>query len=374
MLKLLIHYINLYRNSLNIKYREYNNQFTGINKDFLEKVLNNELVLAYTNMEMYNECAFKYYLSKILKIDIYEESFKTIIGTIVHHILEIAIIRDVNIKHEIMQFVKDNLYVMGARELFYLDKLSDELEKVIKIIREQAKHSKLDKNLFEEELYVYEDRDNYKITFKGLIDKVMYTLENDKEILAVVDYKTGQKKVSLDRLEYGLDLQLPIYLYLLKKSERFKEAIIGGFYIQQVLMKVPNKGQKTIDTLRCENLKLQGFSNSDENILEKIDDEYQEGKILKNVKYKKDGTLNAKSKVLSNKEMDSLTEVVGEKIDECVTNIINGEFNINPKVINGNNDACTYCKFKDICFMKKEDEVILGGDDSESDSITTTSD
>ena len=69
-----------------INYGEYNNKFKGIAKDLFRDSLNKELVLAYTNMEMYNECAFKYYLSKVLKIDIYEESFKTIIGNIVHHI------------------------------------------------------------------------------------------------------------------------------------------------------------------------------------------------------------------------------------------------------------------------------------------------
>ena len=365
--------LGLYRSNLNIKYREYNNEFKGINITKFKNSLNNNLTLAYTNMEMYNECAFHYYLSKVLKIDVYEESFKTIMGIIVHHILEKVLKKDINIDGEIMQFIKDKQYKIGAREFFYLEKLSKELENTINIIKEQEKHSKLNKYLFEEELYVYKDYEDILVTFKGLIDKVMYVIDNEKEVLAVVDYKTGDAKVMLDNLDYGLNLQLPIYLYLLKKSERFKEAVIGGFYIQRVMSKIPVISDKKEEDLRRDNLKLQGFSNSDTHVLELIDDEYQNSKIIKNLRYKKDGSLYKGAKVLSNKEMDELTVKVEDKINLCVLSILKGDFKINPKVIGDKNISCMYCKFKDICYVKKEDEVYLGGEENEFDGGTEAS-
>ena len=45
-----------------------------------------------------------------------------------------------------------------------------------------------------------------------------------------------------------------------------------------------------------------------------------------------------------------------------------GNFKINPKVLGGKNIACTYCKFKDICFKTKHDEEIIGGEEDEFDS------
>ena len=324
-------------------------------------------------MEMYNECAFHYYLSKVLKIDIYEENFKTIIGTIVHHILEIALKKEINIDAEIMQFVKDKDYALGAKEFFYLEKLSKELELIIKVIKEQEKKTKLNNYLFEEELYVYKDYGNIAVTFKGLIDKVMYTIWNEKEVLAVVDYKTGGAKVDLTNLEFGLNLQLPIYLYLLKKSERFKEAIIGGFYIQKVLNKIPDVSDKSKEIQIKENLRLQGFSNSDEKILELLDEEYQNSTLIKNLKYKKDGSISTRAQVLSNEEMEELTYQVEEEIDKCVENILDGDFRINPKVMNKINISCTYCKFRDICYVSKKDEVMIGGEKIESNRGTETS-
>ncbi len=362
--------MGIYQNNLNIKYREYDNMFTGINKDKYIASLDKGIVLAYTNMEMYNECSFRYYLSKVLKIDIYEENFKAIIGTISHHILELALKRDINIEAEIMLFVKEKDYKLGAKELFYLEKLSRELQEVINILKMQEKHSKLTNYLFEEELYVYQDRKDVKVTFKGLIDKVMYTTFKKSKVIAVVDYKTGEAKVKLDNLEYGLNLQLPIYLYLLKKSDKFKEAIIGGFYIQKVLNGVAKISKKTKEEMAIDNLRLQGYSNRDTNILELIDDNYLSGKILKDVKYNKDGSLSKNAKVLSNGEMEDLTVKVEEKINDCVDNIIDANFVINPKVLGKNNISCMYCKFRDICYVSKKDEVRIGGEDDEFDGGT----
>lgn len=350
----------MYKNNLNICYREFNNEFSGINEEKYKERLNNNLVMHYTNMEMYNECAFKYYLSKVLKIDMYEDNFKAIMGTITHHVLELGLVKDVDIKREIISFVKEKEYELNSREYFYLDKLSEELEVILTILKEQEKNSKLNKYLFENELYVYKDRENIKITFKGLIDKVMYQEVDDKEVLAVVDYKTGNTFITVDNIKYGLNMQLPIYLYLLKKSERFKEAIIAGFYIQKVIDSVPLKlDDKSILDIRKENLKLNGYTNKDSNIIELIDCNYSDSEIIKGLSYKANGEFKATAKVLSNKEMESLVDIVDEKIDECVTNILEANFKINPKVIKGKNIACTYCKFKDICFFTKKDEVVL---------------
>ena len=356
-------HLGIYQNTLDIPYNTYNNQFTGVSKELIRKKLNHDITLSYTNMEMYQECAFHYYVSKILHLDIFEETFKTIIGNVMHHILEVGLIRDIDIPTQIMKFVKDKGYVLNVKELFYLEKFSDDLKNILQVIREQAKHSKLHNYLFEQEFYVYKDRDDMKVTFKGMIDKVMYTNIHDKEVLAVVDYKTGNTNITLKDLDYGLHLQLPIYLYLLKKSERFHDAFIAGFYIQKVLPKKENiQFKKDVKALLQDKLVLQGFTNSDEALMEMIDDEYQNSRIIKNLQFKKDGQISSKSKVISDAEMDEVILKIDAIIDEVVNHILNGDFYINPKIVEGKNVACTYCKFRDLCYKRKQNEVVLGGD------------
>lgn len=365
--------LGIYQNSFEIPYNTYNNQFTGIDKKLVIDKLNKKFTLSYTNMEMYQECAFRYYISKILYLDIFEETFKTIIGNVMHHILELGILRDIDIPVEIMKFVKEKGYVLNAKELFYLEKFSEDLKNILQVIREQQKHSKLNDYLFETEFFVYKDRDDMNITFKGTIDKVMYTKHNNREVIAVVDYKTGNTNITLKDLDYGLHLQLPIYLYLLKKSERFYDAFIAGFYIQKVLPKKENiQFQKTEWDLLVEKLALQGFTNSDEALMEMIDDGYQNSQIIKNLAFKKNGEISSRSKVLSNEEMDMVIERVDLIIDDVIANILNGEFAINPKIVDRKNVACTYCKFRDLCYKRKQNEVVLGGEEVEMDEGTTT--
>lgn len=361
-------FMSIYRNSVNIDYLGYRNKFSGVNINVLRERIGEELVLAYTSMEMYNECAFKYYVNKILRIDQYEETFKTILGTIAHHILELSLEREIIIPVEIMKFVKEKEYQLSSKEFFYLEKLSKELEFIINTIKKQNNKSSLKNNLFESELYVYFDKDGIKISFKGLIDKVMYFKDEEQEILAVVDYKTGNPVITLDNLKYGLNIQLPIYLYLLKKADRFKDAIIAGFYIQKVLSPIPNvSDKKTLNDIKEENLRLQGYSNASTSILEYLDEDYQNSSMVKGLRFKNDGSFYSTAKVLDNKQMDEITEVVEKQIENVIDNILQGNFEINPKVIGGKNIACEYCKYHDICYSTKNDEVILGGETHELD-------
>ena len=363
----------IYQNNLTIPYFQYNNQFTGIPNSILKDKLNHNLTLSYTNLEMYQECAFKYYVSKVLRLDIFEETFKTILGSIMHHILEVGIVKEIDIPVEMIKFVKDKGYQLNAKELFYLDLFSRELTKILNVIKRQQKHSSLKHYLFEQEFFVYKDSKEMNITFKGNIDKVMYEEINGREVIAVVDYKTGNTMITLKNLDYGLNIQLPIYLYLLKRSDRFKDALIAGFYIQKVLAKKENiQFKKTEEELLESRLRLQGYTNRDEYLMEMIDDEYQNSTVLQNLKFKKDGELSSTSKVLSNEEMNELISRVDAIIDEVILNILDGKFLINPKVIKGNNVACTYCHFKDICYKRKQNEVILGGDEDGLDTGTVT--
>ena len=79
----------------------------------------------------------------------------------------------------------------------------------------------LDQSMKEKEIYVNKDK-NIKVTFKGVIDKVLYKEEDNKTYLVVIDYKTGSSDaIDLKNMEYGLNLQLPIYLYLAMQNYNF---------------------------------------------------------------------------------------------------------------------------------------------------------
>ena len=52
---------------------------------------------------------------------------------------------------------------------------------------------------------------------------------------------------------------------------------------------------------------------------------------------------------------DILIMLVEKLIQKANDEIKNACFSIEPKLINGKNESCTFCPYKDICYMKFED-------------------
>ena len=178
------------------------------------------------------------------------------------------------------------------------------------------------------------------VKFVGIIDKILYYVDNEKTYISLIDYKTGNDDISLKYLKLGLDIQLPIYLYLSSKLE-FNNPIYVGFYLQKL-------------NIKDKDYRLVGYSNSDPNILKIGDNNFENSKIIKGMKTLKDGSFSKHSKVLSNDEIENIRKETEDKIISVINNIKKNEFSINPKVINGYNKGCEYCQFKDICYVEKK--------------------
>ena len=336
----------LYSNYPNICYQKYCNDYKPINIDKLKKYLNNHLVLSYSSMNTYYQCGFRYYLSNILKLNIFEETFYTVLGNLFHYILSIAFKKEIDLKKEYYEYLAKCNYPFNSREKFFLSNLEKELEFIIQTIKKQNEVNSLDKTYFEEKIEVDKSKEDLTIIFKGYIDKIM-TNEN-KDIIAIIDYKTGNPDLNLNNIIYGLDLQLPVYIYLAKK--KFPNSNIAGFYLQKILNNEISKDYKhTYEFLKEDKLKLQGYSNSNTSILEKFDASYNESKMIKGMRTTSKG-LGTK-KVLRSDQIQILETITENKIDESLNKILNAEFQINPKRIGMNNLGCNYCKFKDICFF-----------------------
>ena len=106
-----------------------------------------------------------------------------------------------------------------------------------------------------------------------------------------------------------------------------------------------------------DNLKLEGYSNKNKDILRLIDENYEKSSVIKSMSVKKDGNFGRYAKVLNDEEIKELVDFTKEKLKETADNINKAEFNINPKKIDKDNISCKFCKFKDICFMEDYDTI-----------------
>ena len=335
-------------------YNTYNNKFDGIDKSDFYEYINNKKTLSYSSLSNYNECAFRFLIANILNLTPYEETFFTIIGNMYHHILEIGLFKKIDVEKEVNLFLKDKQFTY--KEKYFLKKLIKDLEFTLDEIKKQTNEIALDKYLFEKEIKV-EKGNNLSITFKGFVDKIIYNDDKVKKIAVLIDYKTGNIDIDLSYIKYGINMQLPVYLYLVKQE--LKEVEFAGFYLQKLI----NKDDKS--------LKLEGFSNSNINILSMFDKNYENSNLVKGLKVKQDGSFYKTSKVLNSDEMAKIIEITNQSINNSIKNIEDVNFSINPKKSN-NFNSCTYCPFNDLCFKTnndyieiKEDLSFLEGEENE---------
>lgn len=331
-------------------YLTYNNKYKKISNNKLKNYLNKGLTLSYSSMNTFYQCSFRYYLDNILRVNKYEERFDAVLGSIFHEILSECFINDdydVILNYE--KLISESTYPFNESEKFFLENLKNELLLIIDTIKEQLKYTSLKQSMYEKEIRINISSD-VKVTFKGFVDKILYDEFNGEKIVVIIDYKTGNPLLNINNSIYGLDMQLPVYIYLIKNE--IKNVRIGGFYLQKILSNVSNI-QK-----RKESLKLQGYSNEDIDILEKVDSSYENSCVIKSLRTTQNGFYSY-SKIINDEQIDTLYNIVESKVKEARDKILNTEFDINPKEMDDKNIGCKFCKYKDICYMTSSDIVKL---------------
>lgn len=331
-------------------YLTYNNKYKKISNNKLKNYLNKGLTLSYSSMNTFYQCSFRYYLDNILRVNKYEERFDAVLGSIFHEILSECFINDdydVILNYE--KLISESTYPFNESEKFFLENLKNELLLIIDTIKEQLKYTSLKQSMYEKEIKIDISSD-VKVIFKGFVDKILYDEFNGEKIVVIIDYKTGNPLLNINNSIYGLDMQLPVYIYLIKSE--IKNVRIGGFYLQKILSNVSNI-QK-----RKESLKLQGYSNEDIDILEKVDSSYENSCVIKSLRTTQNGFYSY-SKIINDEQIDTLYNIVESKVKEARDKILNTEFDINPKEMDDKNIGCKFCKYKDICYMTSSDIVKL---------------
>ena len=338
-----------------VSYKTYNNKFKGVDKDLVEKRYSErKLNLSYSSMKLFYQCPFYFFAEKVLDLGEYETTLATRLGTYSHAVLERSYQNDFDFEGVVEEEISKN--AVDSKDVFFFNQMKSFLANTISYNKEfesktiftnydLEKNIKLDFNTF---------------TFEGFIDKVMYHIEGDDTYAVIIDYKTGSDVATLDNIEYGLNLQLPVYMLLLKNNELFKgkNLHIIGFYLQKVKIVLFND-KKDIDSQIRDNLKLQGFTVRDIKLINMFDPGFEKSEYIKSLSTLKDGGFGRYAKLFEKEDQDKIINLTNDLIVKAGSSILNGEYKIEPKKIDGKNISCAFCKYKDLCYMSYEDELDL---------------
>lgn len=330
----------------NINYLTYNNKYKQI--DYKEN-----FTLSYTKLNSYYECAFKYYCDYILKLQPYEQTFDAYAGSLCHHILQNMFNDNFDFNKEMNEYLNNNPFEFTKENKVFLDKMLEDLKYVIKFIKNHYSQTKYKEIECEKNINL--EIDNIKFT--GIIDKVMKYNDN----IALIDYKTGETDIDLRLANYGLKLQLPVYIYLIKNI--YPKSNITGIYLQHIITPIINKkANKDLTDQVNDQLKLTGYTINQPELISEFDPTYEKSYYIKCMNFTEKG-FSKNSKVLSKEDFNNIYSFTENKIKEAIQNIKEGKFDINPKIKGIDNISCKYCPYKSICFMTDKDLVEIIPDD-----------
>ena len=305
-------------------------------------------------MKLYYLCPFYYYADRVLGLSEFESTLATRLGTYTHAVLERSYQEGFDFEEVINEEITNN--AIDSKDVFFFNQMKAFLANTIAFNNEYESKTIFDNHDLEKNITL-----NFEtFTFEGFIDKVLYHIDGDDAYAVIIDYKTGSDIASLDNIEYGLNLQLPVYMLLLKNNEIFKNKNlhIVGFYLQKVKIAIfDNKSD--IEKQISSKLRLEGFTVKNIELMKMIDPDFSKSTYIKSLSLNKDGGFGKYAKLFDEADQDYIINLTEELIKKAGNNILNGNYKIEPKIIEGNNVSCKFCKYKDICFMKYEDLVDL---------------
>lgn len=196
------------------------------------------------------------------------------------------------------------------------------------------------------------DVDGNTIYIEGKIDR-LDDLENGR--IKIIDYKSGNLKLSQKEIMSGYKLQLMLYM----KAARREDSLPAGvfyFHIQDPRIKtdgIKKSGSDLTDAIAAEirkQFKLNGIMVNDPDTVKEIDGAFQNSSEIAPVKINKDGSFKGQpaDSLVTDEGFQKLTEAVDEKVADICSTMAHGGIDIHPMKVK-DSSLCEFCGYKSIC-------------------------
>lgn len=348
----------------------------------MEQILGMDLTISPSKMERFYRCKLAYFLEHIVRLKLPRPAKldAMLSGSLVHYILEKALQDDsflqVSEQEENNKAQMEQLAQRLAQE--YLEQLPQEEKEealtrrekntvnrivqgmvpLLEFLQQEQRQSRFHPTAYEltvgqkgQDGLIVPLPNHHTAHLTGKIDRVDAMQTEHRCWLRVVDYKTGNKKFSLDNVYYGLDTQMLLYLFSLcsPKGTDFQEKRLPAGVLYFLVS--PNKS--TIDRedahIKKEpQFELHGIVTDEQEVYEGMDTQ-KSGKYVP-FKFKKDGQPDARSqsKRISRAQLMQICTHLRQKLQQMGTELYLGEIEADP-LKSSDFNPCDYCDYKDLC-------------------------
>lgn len=334
------------------------------------KLFGKHLELSYSQINLYQNCPFRYFMEKTMRIKPIEPiRFDAAnIGTFIHDGMEQLVKELISKKYDYTLYTSDKIqqFAEEMAEKYLAENLKDlprskrfdalyrrmtglfcrVAENVIAELSEgRFRPYGAEVSLKGTPLALKNGRE---VELIGSVDRVDTYETEDGTYLKVTDYKTGSQSFDMKGITNRTGVQLPIYLYGLKRSGNFKnpksavacymEAHTPDFdklfppdQLEEQLRKFYRRG---------------GAFTADREVLSALD--AGSGSRYFKIGYKKDGDFMKDTKVYEPALMEEMVDYMETVLKETAEDIFAGNTKADP-LKDDQHDACKYCAFSHVC-------------------------
>ncbi len=199
--------------------------------------------------------------------------------------------------------------------------------------------------------------DGHSIYLEGRIDRIDMMPGDMANYVKIIDYKTGDRQVSLSDLYFGLSLQLFVYLLAVMNQPEddlkpWKPAGLFYFKIDDPLIQTEEKVAADIEDKIRKALKMKGLVLKDLEIARAMDSGLPGNSDILPLGIKQNNEFMANSSVLGEPEFELLMYYLRDLLQELGNEMLRGKTLIEPAKTE-QWKACTNCIYHSVCQFDK---------------------
>lgn len=377
------------------KGRTYRNVAEQLPPETIALLYGRYLHASVSKLELYARCGFAYFLKYGLRLkerEMYQIDVRNV-GVILHSVMEglFKQVRDTRNndwenfpEDERMRMVTElvnraaeesagDFFEDNARNAYMLQMIERMAQTSAGMLQKHIRLGSMKPGMLEKTFdsakdevgsYLFELPNQIRMSINGKIDRVDVEEEDGTVYIKVIDYKSSTRKLSLEEVLNGEQLQLVTYSAIAYEIEKMiypdKDIQVAGllyYSFDDPVIEIESSeidtdteqpefsDQEKLDAERMEKMKLQGFVNESPAVIQKMDHTCNQSLP---VKLDKNGDIKKSENVVSADQIRTIMELTRENIEELGSQIAEGKIAIEPYK-NKSNTGCDYCEFKNIC-------------------------
>lgn len=343
-------------------------------KELIERTYGQSINLSPTRMDNFQKCRFSYFLENTLKVKPLEKAAVNYreLGSFVHFI-SYKVLSDMGqdfysadektLKTKVEKTAKEYFESyfqnaeLGQQNRYLLKVMTD--NSLLFLLRVQTEINTGNFKVNDLEVKIekggdiqpfsvyYKDRE---IFVRGVVDRIDISKTENKNLVRIIDYKTGQKGFEYKNVYYGLDLQLLLYLFAVLNDKNRKQgdtAPAAALYMPATVGL--EEGDSSSEKNLKENFKMSGLVLEDESVLSALGGKTPFVKV-KPYKGERGQALVGKEDLLAlQSHVETTLQGVAEKM-------LNGDIQALP-LVDSDTSPCDYCPYRFVCKIEGDDPV-----------------